>query len=589
MDPTKRPQLERLCGAINASYDKLDKYRKSRVEALRQYVGAHYSENGAPEPVPLNFIELAVGVYCRQLVARNPKPLITTPIKELRATAFNLQLGVEQVIREIRLKKTLRRVVKEAMFGPGVMKIGIAESARGFTEDPGEMFASIIDPDDWVQDMQVRVYEHSSFAGHRYRRPLSEVLGNPEFDQSALKGFTSDVSQPMADDETAHSIGSEQSFADEESEDYIELWDIWLPREGLIVTLLGASRGGRTAVDSKVLRIIEWDGPKNGPFLVLSFNDVPGNVMPLAPVALLRDLHDLANELYRKLGRDEVNAKTLTLYRGEAAEDAQRVVEAAHGDTIKSDAPDKINQVTYNGARPEGIGFGIGVQENQNIFSGNVKGIGGLAPQADTLGQERIIAESASQRIQDMQDCVIDFTTEAVRYLAWYELTNPLLDRLVTKPIPYTNRSVEVRLTNEKLSPLAARFLDLNFEIEVYSLQPRSPMERLAALKQLLDNFVIPFLGQLDAQGTQLDFDSLLRTAARYVGVHEFDDFMLAALPPRVPQQGMRGEDPRTSARPATTTRRQVRVSTQGPVDSSRLMSAFLTQPKIMQPMGAGQ
>ena len=587
MDPYNPKQLERLCGAINASYDKLSKYRENRKEALRQYVGSHYSENGTPEPVPLNFIELAVGVYCRQLVARNPKPLITTPIKELRATAFDLQLDVEQVIRETRLKKTLRRVVKEAMFGPGVMKIGIAESARGFIEDPGMLFASIVDADDWVQDMQVKVYDHSAFAGHRYRRPANEVVGNPEFFQGPLRDYTPNVSQPMADDETAHSIGSEQTVPDEECEDYIELWDIWLPREGLIVTLLGASRGGRTAVDSQLLRVVEWTGPKNGPFLVLSFNDVPGNVMPLAPVAILRDLHDLANELYRKLGQDEVNAKTLTLYRGEAAEDAQRVVDAKHGDTIKSDAPEKVNQVTYNGARPEGIGFGISVQENQNIFSGNVKGIGGLAPQADTLGQERIIAESASQRIQDMQDCVIDFTTEAVRYLAWYELTNPLLERVVSKPIPYTNRSVEARLTPERLSPLASRFLDLNFDIEVYSMQPRSPMERLGAIKQLLDNFVIPFLPQLEAQGEQLDVGSLLRIAARYVGVHEFDDFMHSQLPPRVPQQQMRGEDPRAASRPATTTRRTERVSTQGPVDSSRLMSAFLTQPKVMQPAGA--
>ena len=75
----------------------------------------------------------------------------------------------------------------------------------------------------------------------------------------------------------------------------VELRDIWLPREQLIITVETGKLGPS-------LRVLEWDGPHSGPYRFLRFNEVPGNTMPLPPVALWRDLHDLANVLFRKLG-----------------------------------------------------------------------------------------------------------------------------------------------------------------------------------------------------------------------------------------------------------------------------------------------
>ena len=46
---------------------------------------------------------------------------------------------------------------------------------------------------------------------------------------------------------------------------------------------------------AKPLRVVDWTGPPRGPYAVLGFNHVPSNIMPLPPVAIWQDLHDLAN------------------------------------------------------------------------------------------------------------------------------------------------------------------------------------------------------------------------------------------------------------------------------------------------------
>lgn len=581
MDPNDPKQLTRLCNSIDASYRKLSAYRTKRVEAIRQYVGSNYSDNGSPVPVPVNFIKLAVDVYARQLVARNPKALITTPIKALKSAAYDLELDVNQVIRELQLKKRLKRTVKEAMFSVGVMKLGIASSARGFADDPGELYAETIDPDDWVQDMTARVYEHCSYSGHRWMLRRSDALADKSFNQAVLAGLSSD--DDLSEDDDARSIGSKRDATDEYSEDFIEVWDIWLPVEGVILTLLG-TRGSNSIVQAKVLRVLNWEGPKTGPFKVLSFTDVPGNLMPLAPVATLRDLHDLSNELYRKMGVSAVNQKDLLAYQGEAATDAERVVSAAHMDTIKVDNPERIKELSFNGVDESSLAFGIHLHDRQNVLAGNPIGLSGGAPQADTLGQERLLHESASQTIQDMQDCVTDFTADVVRDIAWYELTNPLLDRLLSKPIPFTNREVVFRLTPERIYPLASRFLDLNFEIELYSMQPRSPMEKLAGIERLLASIVVPFQQQLAEAGEQVDVGSLLRIAARYIGVNELDDFMVSAMPPRVPTQQMRGEDPRAvvAASRQAAPQRPRPAATNRPLDPNAMVTALLRRPEVI-------
>ena len=45
---------KKLCEAIEYSRRKLEPFRRQRTSAVKQYVGAHYTDESAPERMPVN-------------------------------------------------------------------------------------------------------------------------------------------------------------------------------------------------------------------------------------------------------------------------------------------------------------------------------------------------------------------------------------------------------------------------------------------------------------------------------------------------------------------------------------------------------
>lgn len=65
-------QLMRLQAAVRRSYQQLQPARAERNANIRQYVTSHYGSRGAADRVPVNFLELAIGIYTYQLAAKAP-------------------------------------------------------------------------------------------------------------------------------------------------------------------------------------------------------------------------------------------------------------------------------------------------------------------------------------------------------------------------------------------------------------------------------------------------------------------------------------------------------------------------------------
>lgn len=68
-----------------------------------------------------------------------------------------------------------------------------------------------------------------------------------------------------------------------------------------------------------------------------------------------------------------------------------------------------------------------------SYIAGNLDVLGGLSAQSDTLGQDRILNQSANQRINDMQSRVYSFTTKVIEALGWYVWNDPTLERNLEK------------------------------------------------------------------------------------------------------------------------------------------------------------
>ena len=158
----KKSQLKRLRAAMDHGRKKLKSFRNHRFEAIKQYVGSHYSDEGAEDKVPVNLLEMAVNIYMRQLAAQAPKALVTTRHKTLKAPASTLTLAIDHLADEIDLGRTLRRAVLHSLFGLGIVKVGISATGEveieGFLHDVGQPFADAIGLDDWVHDMSSRTF-----------------------------------------------------------------------------------------------------------------------------------------------------------------------------------------------------------------------------------------------------------------------------------------------------------------------------------------------------------------------------------------------------------------------------------------------
>ena len=135
-------KMSRLSEAMQYSRRKMQPFRENRLSHIRQYVGSNYSESGAGDKVPINLLEMAINIYRRQVAASRPQVLVSTKSNKLKAEAADFESVVNHTLDEIDFETTLQRWVLDAMFGLGVVKVGLAPGRTGeidgFRHDVGQ-------------------------------------------------------------------------------------------------------------------------------------------------------------------------------------------------------------------------------------------------------------------------------------------------------------------------------------------------------------------------------------------------------------------------------------------------------------------
>ena len=539
--------FEDLRTAVDWSIKQLATPRKKRVEAIQMLVGNHYSDGGTDKVVPTNFLELATMIYTQQLAANAPRALFTAKVSRLKPFAYATEIALNQLPDEIGLGSTLRRAVVEALFSFGVVKVGMASSGVSILgHDIGQPFADLVSIDNYFCDMSSKTRAGIQFEGDDYWLPLEDVkaiwpdlAGEVEADEHTVTGDQGE--------ERAEGISTDEGA--ELYKKQVWLRDVWLPRTNKLVTY-----GVKSL---KVFNIIDWDGPEGGPYKLLGFEDVPGNLMPLPPVALWRDLHKLGNNLFRKLGRQADAKKTVAAFAGGNDDDVESLKKAADGEGIKYSGQ-KPESITVGGIDAPTLAFFLQIKDLFSYLAGNLDTMGGLSPMTDTIGQDKMLSEAASARIEYMRSRTLDFSREIFKALAWYEWTDPVRERDVEKPVEGTDISIRTRWTPETRE---GNWLDYNFDIDAYSMQSDSPALKLQKIGQAIERYIIPLMPMLEQQGGQIDLKELTSIISRLGNVPELNDIVRFGEPIAAqPEQG----SSQPSRMPANTTRTNVRVNRPG-------------------------
>lgn len=560
----RKDKLRRLEDSIDWSIRQMVRPRKERVEAIAQYVGGHYSDRSdGDSSVPVNYLELAVGIYLRHLAARAPNVIVKpTNNPELTAYAKNMEIAINQIPEEIGLSKTLRRIVMEAMFSIGVAKVGICTDGEVFEHDYGQVFVDCVPIDDYFVDMSAKRYEEIEFEGNDYWMPLDMIKNNKSYTNTEdLQPEKSSVLTEMG-----HSRGESVGVDSEELSfiDNIHLRDIWIPSEKVILTY--------AIKQKKLIRTVDWDGPEHGPYYRLGFSEVPGNILPLSPVSLWMDLHVLENKLFKKLAKQARNQKTVMGFNG-SDEDVEAFREAGDGQGIKftGQGPQelKIGSVDNNT-----LAFYLNTKDTFAYLAGNLDSLGGLSPTSGTVGQDKLLSDAASTRIKEMSERTTDFARDIFKAIAWYEWTDPIRERVFVKELPEIGVSIKTKWSPETRE---GDFLDYNFDIDVFSMQDNSPSVRLQKLGEVFNQYIIPLMPMIQQRGGRVDVQMLLQHLAKYSNLPELKTLVVFDGVPPEDEETFGNSTPSTTSsdstsiyKPNHTTRTYERINRPGATRSGK-------------------
>jgi hypothetical protein len=543
-----------------------------RVHNVKQLVGAHYSEEANIQLVPLNLIKTYTEIVGRKLMANHPRCMLSTMLQSSQPTVNAEESWVNKQMEKIQLKNTLKRCVIDALFNIGIIKVGLATpddaAMLNWNLQAGEPFAEVVDLDDFVYDVHARDFSQVAYIGHRYRRPLKAVRDSKLYGKQRKDLTASDDPIFNLEGDERLSILSRTYYAQgEEFEDMVDLWEFFLPRHQLIVTvmdhqLVGATTDGYDPWHGKALGIQRWLGPTSGPYHFLGFGIVPNNAMPNAPIPHLIDLHEALNRMARKLIRQCDRLKENTFVAGTAAEDGSRILKSNDGEIIKVDHPEAVNKVMMGGPDPNLFQVFTAFKELFSWLAGNLDSLGGLSPQAKTAEQDQMLSQASSATITSMQEEAVGFVRSVVSALIWYEHHHPFKTMTTQKNIPGLNRPLTRRVTPQQRQQVP--WEELEIQVDPYSLQPSTPEQRAADLDQLVGQILTPLMPILQQQGVQFDVQAYLKRRSVYKNMPDAESIVTLGEPPTDQGSPSGPASPQGPAMPANTTRNYVRRSVGG-------------------------
>ncbi len=464
--------------AVQRGFERINRYRKARAMFIKEFVGQYYqSTKGLTGDEPINLIFQTIRAWVPNLVMKNPINEVITRYTSQEPYAELLSLALDQVEQDLKLKQVLRGWVVGALFGLGIIKVGIAASGEmiQFGDkkiDPGQVYAELVDLDDFVMDPVCTSLSKSTFLGSRIRVPRQLLLDTDGYDHDLVKQL------PLSKITTNEKIEdlSKRNTAVMEMytlQDFVDVVELFVPEANALVTIPDPKQ----ITFDNYLRLTDFNGPKEGPYKFLSFTPpVPNNPLPIAPVSLWYDLHKMANRMFQKTMDQADRQKDLLLYNPANPDDAQDILDAKDGDVIASSDPRSAAVYSYGGQNRSNEVMLQSLQVWYNYIAGNPDQMAGNMTQGtkgtkETATRSSILQANANISIEDARDILYDGAAEISQGIAWYLHTDPLINLPLMKRTT-GGEQVQLWLTPEQRS---GDFLKFVFRIVARSMSRLDP------------------------------------------------------------------------------------------------------------------
>ncbi len=544
----------------------LQRFREERREAVREYLGAHWSDEGSRNRVPINMIGLYISIVGRQLIAKNPRVMLSTFQRAHKPTVAAMESWANDQIEKMALDNAFQRIVLDALFTLGIAKVGLASAAdaatSGWIVEAGQPYCERVDIDDFAYDTRSHDFREASFLCHRIWVPLDVIQSDKRYNKNRKDVVTTDnAAYNEEGDERIGMLGRGYQCMQDDYEERAPIWEYYLPRHKAIVTLDDNDR---------LLAEEDWIGPESGPFTFNGYGMVPGNAMPKAPIQDLIDEHQFINAIYRKLMRQSLRQKTILAVRSE--EEANRVVNTNDGEGFASTGQEP-KEVSFGGPNQMNTGMFMQAKQLFSFMADNMDLIGGAGAQSPTATQDKILNENAHATLADKQTTTINFVAATLKNLCWYFHHDPFTTQKSVYSVPGMPHISTIRQVGPR-DRIAIPWDEMQVKVDPYSMQYSTPRKRLADLNQIVQT-IVPMMSMLQAQGKNFDIDTYLNKVAKYLDQPDLAEIIATREPVEATTTSQAGQPS------PNTTRTYERVSR-----SERTQGG--TEKAMMQQMMAG-
>ncbi len=552
---------DRLWSAVQQSRLILRFARQQRLDIARQVAGDHFAEGGSRLPVKINLLAAYQSIVGAMLVGKEPRYLTSTFDPAYRPALKIEQDWLNEQVVTMNLAQSARRVVDDALYATGFFKVSLAtpcdavRMAWGITA--GEPVVQAVDFEDFVYGVASRELLESEIIGHRYRCPVSVVKSMYGRKAQGVEGDDYQTYNREGDQRIGQVLRG--TYAPQEVEPCVDLWEIYLPAHRLVVTFLDTGPQGSGAKATPLWEQA-WVGPPTGPYIPLMFGRVPGVALGKAPMMDLLESHLDANNIYRKISYTLKNIKENTLYSRNDEDDARELAKASHTDFVAVSRPDNFKLHVSGGSFVQGLAVAGKMYEGIfEMLGGSLSTIGGRKQNASTATQEKILNQNAGAQIEQMADTVNVALGKVGESLLWYAHHHPELVMRAEYKVPGA-RGVQRHLYPPGHPQQPNRSFPWHLaklRVDGYSIRRKTPDERLQLVNAVMDRLA-PLTPLLRQAGVMLDVNYLLRLYAELGDEPRLEELYSSQEPPTQGDAGQEGL-PHTQTLPAKTERSYTR------------------------------
>ena len=548
----------------------MDNHRSARKRIWDAYIGdTHGLSPSGANRIPLNGHALYARALLQFLAAHQPKIKISTDVGPWKPHMHSVGVQSSRVMREQMFGfKQQRWVLDALMYSPGIMKIcqewRRVDMGDGDHVDVLRTYVDNVDASDWVFDTSASSVYKADFTGHKIRKPIDEIVNNPMFrniDVETLRGM---AGWGMNDNERLFFENDDKSQPYKEK---VTLWEVWDKCENRLKIW---PEGG----SNYMLYDEPWEGHENGPLHYIDFLDVPNHVVGLSPLCILHNLIEATNRALSKSIKQTDAAKNVMKIVGGNPAEAEALMEALDGTGVYQDGGGSMEIVNVPGPDPRTLSMVPILKDLYNWLGGNINELAGLGVSAPTATQGELLSQAASGMVDFMQARVNEAVRVAAESIVHAELADPIGTEVVPEAMPdgqtYWNKlTPEIRNQIDKML--------VNIDIDVFSMQYKTPQKRLASIMQWWNGFALQAYPMLQQEGGGFDIQALNRAIAEMMDEPIINEVTVYSMRP---QPEMTGSPPADIKQSPVTSRTSIRQDRGGPSNelggslASNLLSA---------------